>query len=451
MNEATSLLPMIDVADLRVGMHVHLQGGWLAHPFALGSFRLSSAGQIATLRSLGLTRVAWSPEKSDPPGWPGNLPPRPAPADPAPPSDAAEAETDAPAGTDAGVGIEPGIDSEAGRCARREALAAHRAGLQRCERLFAQATATCRRVTDVATARPRAAGRQAAALARDFVDRMIADGQSCIRLLTEGAGDKASAHAVNVTLISLLLGRATGLTEDELVDLGTGALLHDIGKLDLPAGLRHHDERLGAAEAAVWQQHVAHGVERARRMELTERAALVVEQHHEHDDGSGFPSGRAGDRIAVGARIVGLVDRYDRLCNPPVPTAGMTPHEALSLLFTQGRNRFDGMLLGGLVKLLGVYPPGSTVQLTDGRHALVIAVDPGRPLRPSVIVHDPAVPPDEALPLDLARCPALGIRRSLKPLALPREALAYLSPRSRTVVFFEPARLSARREAGYAA
>ena len=144
--------------------------------------------------------------------------------------------------------------------------------------------------------------------------------------------------------------------------------------------------------------------------------------------------------MSVGARIVALVNRYDNLCNPNVPSHALTPHEALALLFAQGKSKFDATILGGFIKMMGVYPPGSAVQLTDERYALVVSVNSNRPLKPRVLVHDRAVPPDEALLLDLEAEPRLGIRRSLKPIALPREALDYLSPRPRIAYFFEPAR-----------
>ena len=134
-----------------------------------------------------------------------------------------------------------------------------------------------------------------------------------------------------------------------------------------------------------------------------------------------------------------LANRYDNLCNPPMPAKALTPHEALSLMFAQGKNQFDTAIMGAFIKMMGVYPPGSAVQLTDDRYALVTAVNSTRPLKPRVLVYDPKVPRDEALLIDLQLAPGLGIRRSLKPLALPRPALDYLSPRPRTVYFFEPA------------
>jgi len=109
----------------------------------------------------------------------------------------------------------------------------------------------------------------------------------------------------------------------------------------------------------------------------------------------------------------------------------------LSLMFAQGRNRFDATMLNAFIRMMGVYPPGSTVQLTDDRYALVVSVNSARPLKPRVMVHDTKVPKEEALILNLEEMPDLGIRRSLKPQFLPRASLDYLSPRARIAYFFD--------------
>jgi hypothetical protein len=92
------------------------------------------------------------------------------------------------------------------------------------------------------------------------------------------------------------------------------------------------------------------------------------------------------------------------------------------------------------IRMMGVYPPGSVVELSDGRLALVVSVNSTRPLKPSVVVFDLSVPRAEALVEDLDKNSDLGIRRSLKPLQLPKSALDYLSPRQRMCYFFERAR-----------
>jgi putative nucleotidyltransferase with HDIG domain len=279
----------------------------------------------------------------------------------------------------------------------------------------------------------------ATALTRALMDKMLGEHDLCIRLLSEAAGDKASAHSLNVTIVSMLMARAFGMAEPDLLDLGVGALMHDIGKLDLPDRVRHREDHFTPAEARFYEEHVGHGVAQARRMGLTPGATLVIAQHHEHADGSGFPLKLNTDRMTALARIVSLVNRYDNLCNPNLAARALTPHEAVSLLFAQWRSRFDTAILGAFIKMMGVYPPGSTVQLTDDRYAMVVAVNSSRPLKPRVLVHEPRVPRDEALILDLEQTDGVGIRRSLRPQQLQGDALRYLAPRQRVMYFFEPA------------
>jgi hypothetical protein len=134
-----------------------------------------------------------------------------------------------------------------------------------------------------------------------------------------------------------------------------------------------------------------------------------------------------------------LVNRYDNMCNPPRPSTAVTPHEALTLIFAQMRQRHDGVVLAAFIRMMGVYPPGSVVSLSDDHYALVVSVNSARPLKPRVIVHDPAVPAEDALILDLEHVDAPGIRRSIKPALLPRVVHDYLSPRARICYFFERA------------
>ena len=412
MNHAVAASPLIDVDALRVGMFVHLDGGWLSHPFALSNFRIASPDQLSRIRGLGLQRVRWNPALSDAAAEPPPAPPVPA-----------------------ATPVVRAVADAAG--ARRAALAGQRERLRVCEQQFAEAAHESKQIFDAAEAEPQVAAARAEALAGALVDKMIGEPELCIRLLGNAGGDKASAHAVNVGVVSLLMGRALGLDSTELRELGIGALLHDIGKYSLPARLRQRDELRGH------EAHVARGVLQARRMGLGDAATMVIAQHHEHADGSGFPLRIGGERMSVGSRIVALVNRYDELCNPGPAAHACTPHEAVALLFAQGQNRFDGALLGTFIRMIGVYPPGSTVQLTDTRFALVVGINSSRPLKPRVLVHEPGVPRDEALILDLERQPGLGVLRSIKTAALPQASFEYLAPRPRISWFFEPTALAA--------
>jgi HD-GYP domain-containing protein (c-di-GMP phosphodiesterase class II) len=416
--------PLIDVSQLTVGMFIHLDLGWMSHPFPLSSFKIASADQLLILRRLGLTQVRWSPAKSD-----LNLQ-----AGPQSPPEPAAADADADAAASATHEPSP---EELAREAHRRALAAQRETLRLCEQQYGEAADAFRGVMEKVQPDPQQARTQAEALTAALLDKMLVEGDLNMRLLNEAAGDRSTAHALNVCIIALLLGRAFGLGRDEMMDLGVGSLLHDVGKLEVAARLRHRDESFTAAETQAYQQHVVKGVAIAQTMGLAPGPLLIVAQHHEHADGSGFPQRINMDRMSTGARIVALVNRFDGLCNPLISSKAMTPHEALSLMFAQGRNRFDATMLNAFIRMMGVYPPGSTVQLTDDRYALVVSVNSARPLKPRVMVHDPKVPKDEALILNLEEMPDLGIRRSLKPQFLPRASLDYLSPRARIAYFFD--------------
>lgn len=412
---------LVDVSQLKTGMYVELELGWMAHPFPTSSFKISSDKQIETIRSLGLQRVKFVPSKSDP-------------------------EFDAKAIAAAAEAAAAKAAREAAAAAERnkrklttDLLSAQQRGLAVCEKRFGEAIRQYKQVADQVAARPKDAAEKCLSMVSGLVDEMLVEGESAIRLLSEGMGDRAAMHPVNVTVISLLLGKALNLPQADMVDLGMAAFLHDMGKLQLPDRVRWLEENFSTAEYKLYQEHVAQSVLLGKRMELSPGALLAIAQHHEMIDGSGFPAKLKGDKMSLPAKILALINRYENLCNPSRPAAAMTPHEALSLIFAQLKTRFDPVVLGAFIRMMGVYPPGSVVQLVDERFAIVVSVNSSRPLKPRVVVHDPAVARHEALILDLETTPNVGIRRSLKPGALPRESLDYLSPRQRIGYFFEQA------------
>jgi putative nucleotidyltransferase with HDIG domain len=420
----------IEASALRVGMFIHLNVGWMSHPFPLSSFKITSAEQIETIRALRLARMTWSPERSDPdargaaaPGATGVA--ATTPGDP-------DAEADA-----ARLGEAAATAADVRQDASRSAIGRQRDIALRCERQFNEACRDLRRTNDKVMSEPAAAHADAQQLAGALLDKMLVDGEPCLRVLGEMAGDRAAAHAMNVTVISLLLARQIAVPRPVLMELGVGALMHDVGKMALPDRVRLGREDFNANEAALYRDHVAQGLILARRMGLSAEAQLVIAQHHEHADGSGYPSALMLARMSLSARIVALVNRYDNLCNASTPAQSITPHEALSRLFAQCRSKFDESLLGAFIKMMGIYPPGSIVQLSDERFAMVMTVNAAHPLKPRVLVYDPDVPAEDAVHLDLEGYPLLGIRRSLRPVQLPARAADYLKPRQRVAYFFD--------------
>lgn len=418
----------IAVEHLEVGMYVHLDVGWLSHPFPLSSFRIAEPEQIAAIRSLGLAQVRWSPERSTLP-TPATRP-------------AGAADPDRPDAEDAGAAAARAAAAETAEDAaarrNRERLDAQREAQQQCDRQFAEAAKAWRAAVDVAIARPAEAREAAVTLIGALVAKLRLSDEIGIRLVAAGGGDRTAAHALNVTIVSLLLGRALGMDDRALHDLGLGAMLHDLGKVELPDRVRHLEPGASPSEVAAYREHVTKGVALGRRMDIADAALAVLAQHHEHADASGFPSRVGGDQITLASRIVGIANRYDNLCNPQGRVPPLTPHEAVAMVFAQGRTRHDPHVLGAFIRMMGVYPAGSLVQLTDDRFGLVVGANTTRSLKPRVLVHDPKVPRREALLMDLEESPHLGIRRSLAVARLPPATAEYLDPRPRVAYFFEP-------------
>jgi len=411
--------------QLRRGLYVDLELGWMSHPFPKSSFKITSERQIAIIRTLGLKRVRYLPARSDPEELDEDTPTRVGD------EQSAVAES---------VAVATVLAPEQGRRQMHaRQLQAQRESLALCDQQFGAAIRRYQLVLGQLQAQPGQAALQCQQMVAGIVDGVLGNGESSIRLLSEGMGDRASMHPVNVTVLSLLLGRSLGLGSTELQDLGCAAFLHDIGKTQLPERVRWQDNTLAAADQKAYQDHVAHGVLLAQRLELAPAAVRAIAEHHEMMDGGGFPRHLGADAISKAGRILALVNRYENMCNPGRPSAAVTPHDALSLIFSQLRAGFDGAVLASFIRMMGVYPPGSIVQLSTDQFALVVSVNSARPLKPRVIVHDAKVPREQALMLDLEQHGAPGIRRSIKPAVLPKAAFDYLSPRARICYFFERA------------
>lgn len=422
---------IIDVELLQLGMYIDLDLGWMAHPFPTGSFKITSEKQIEVIRGLGCKQIRYIPAKSDLPQATG--------AEPFAADDPADAQV-AQARQNAEHQRHQRMSQEQQlRQQRAEKLTAQQRDLAVCERRFGQTVRQYKQALEQVHRQPHEVMTQCKGMVKGYVNEMLTTGESAIRLLSDGMGDKLAMHPVNISIISLLLGKQMGLSELEMNDLGLAAFLHDVGKLELPSRVRWQEDNFSAHETKAYQAHVAQGVLLGQRMGLPAGALLAIAQHHEMADGSGFPGRLKGEAMTVPARILALVNRYEDLCNPCRPATALTPHESLALIFAQFKSCFDAEVLRAFIRMMGVYPPGSVAQLNDERYAMVVSVNSSRPLKPRVIVFDASVPKHEALILDLETTPELGIKRSLKPTGLPNDALDYLSPRQRICYFFEPA------------
>lgn len=456
---ADSILESIEVSRLRVGMFVQIDANTSMHPFPLGGFLIENETQLVQLQALGLDQVCYSPERS-------KVPPLPISS-----TGVTWATLGVPLhfdsvnhelelenvqstnkvepifeGQASGLSAETPESKHLTLAKRRALLAQQQASLDRCEQQYCETSRQLRHVFQSARSNPK----QARQIAVVQIETMLGQVNGCeeiaIRLLSEKAGQETGLHAMNVSVLSILLGRVLGFDATQLSHLGLGALLHDIGKLELPDRLYWWDDHSTAIERRLFQSHVAKGVALAKKMGLPVPVIEVIAQHHEHHDGGGYPAGLKGDQIRPLTRVVALVNQYDNLCNPGNPAHALTPHDALALIFARQRDAFDSAVLAAFIRMMGVYPPGSVLQLNDDRYAIVVSVNSERPLKPCILIHEPEIPIEEALLLDLECHSGIGIQRAVKPIQLPRAVFDYLSPRKRICYFFERSATTSRSE-----
>lgn len=411
---------------LRVGIFVELDLGWLSHPFASSRFRISSQKQIDTIVGLKLKQVRCIQENSEPVAWldliSAQLPV------------VGAIEADKPAAESIANPTEPETQPVS-RWQREQDIT------EACSRHFKQALSAHKNVFEWAYETPLRAREVCYSAVGVICDELERSGDFSIRLLRDMPSDKVSTHSVNVTVLSLLLGRALGLGSQELQHLGMAAFIHDLGKCAVPERLRLLDDGFSPAEYKSYQSHVEYGVELAKAMSMPAEVATIIGQHHEYADGSGFPAHLKQEQVTLSARILALVNYYDRLCNPVRVGHTLTPHEALSTIFVQHKHRFDTLVLSSFIRMMGVYPPGSIVQLIDDRYAMVQSVNSSRPLKPTVVVQvklsESANGGDPVEVIDLETTPRLGIKRSIKPSHLPKDAEKSLEPSNSIGYYFE--------------
>lgn len=414
--------------QLRIGVFVILDLPWLAHSFTLSSFKIRTEAQLQELRALKLARYRYDPDRSD---APAELFPLTGPA-----LDAAPVETVAEAAEVAVASDDPVQQEKQQRIAR---IAARREQMANVERAFAKAATVMRHLNRNLLVQPRETLEELEVLVGQMVAAFLESPEATLHVMGDKAGgEDVYHHSLNVCILAMMLAKEMGLTVDAAREMGVGALIHDIGLMEIPDRvLKKNPSEYTSAERNLRQQHVQFGVNIGRKAGLSSQALVVIAQHHELADGSGYPMGMRAELMTPGARLVSMVNYYDGLCNPVDINKALTPHEALSFMFAQRRSKFDANALQLMIRSLGVYPPGSIVQLSNDGLAVVTSVNPKKPLRPWILVYDPGIPKEEAIMLNLELEPEINIAKAIRPGLLPPRIAAYLNPRKRVTYFFD--------------
>jgi putative nucleotidyltransferase with HDIG domain len=413
---------VIPIDQVQIGLYIYLDLKWFQHPFAFSHFKVKTEDQLRTLRGLGIDTVRVDPALSDIPV------PAPAPAQPA----VAEPAQAAPA-----------LDRSespmlAAKRAMMERLREQRANAARVEQAFVDTARAIRDIDRNLFSQPAETMRVAGKLIGQITDSILAAPELAINLMGDKlGGEEIYVHSLNVTMLSMMIARDIKLPHEVASMLGMGALLHDIGTKNIPDRVLNKLDPYNHAEQALVETHSQGGFEIGQKLGLAAPALAIIRDHHELFDGSGYPRHLQGEAINVLSRIVSIANYYDELCNPRNPADALTPHEALSLMFAKMRSRFDPKLLQVFIRCLGVYPPGTIVQLPNGGVGMVVTVNTAKPTRPQIMIYEAGVPREEAVMVNLEEQPDLNIVKSIRPSQVPKDIYNYLSPRKRVSYYFD--------------
>lgn len=192
-------------------------------------------------------------------------------------------------------------------------------------------------------------------------------------------------HSIDVCIYSIILGKSYGLPQKLLNKLGTGAMLHDIGKGKVPSEILLKPGPLTYEEFEIMKKHTLWGYEAIMNCPNVDREiANIALNHHERWDGKGYPNGIRGYGIDYFSRVVTICDIYDALTADRVYRSRILPHEAAEYILNSIGTIADPELAKKFIKNVSIYPVGTTVLLNTGEIGRVTRINEEMPLRPVI-------------------------------------------------------------------
>ena len=192
-------------------------------------------------------------------------------------------------------------------------------------------------------------------------------------------------HSVNTAIFSLKMAPALNFKKEQLVHLGTAALLHEIGTTKVPEVILYKNSALTEEEFQILKKHPLYGyviiMEQGKEFEWL---AEIIYQEHEREKGQGYPRGLNSDEILEPAKVIGIVDVYDALINPRPQRKRFLPYTAVKMIIETQKRYFSPRIMKALLSQLSVFPLNCWVKLNNGMIGRVIETNPRQPLRPVV-------------------------------------------------------------------
>ena len=179
-------------------------------------------------------------------------------------------------------------------------------------------------------------------------------------------------HSAKTTILAVSAGLAIRMPPHKLIELGTAALLHEIGMIRLPPQIYMSDRQLKAQERKAISAHPVLGFKILRQFSFPLSISLAVLECRENVDGSGYPRGITGDKMSLYAKIISVTAAYAAMTSPRPYRGPLSGHEALMEMLKQKGRVYDDTVLRALIVDLSIFPIGTYVQLSGGQKGMVV-------------------------------------------------------------------------------
>jgi HD-GYP domain-containing protein (c-di-GMP phosphodiesterase class II) len=242
----------------------------------------------------------------------------------------------------------------------------------------------------------------------------------------EVVGHDMAKSSVNAAILSALIAQELKLPSHKIMQIITGALLHDVGMFRLPKEILDKRGVLSESELQRMQAHplYTHKIV-SKELLYPEDVGLIALQHHERWDGEGYPRRISGTAIDMGARIVSVADAFEAMVSQKPYRNSMMGYQAMKNLLSDNSRRFDPDVLKAFIQTMGIYPIGSIILLNSGSLARVIEVHGDAPLRPKIRIlvdeFGKVFKQDEGDIIDLLTEKSLFIAKAVDPKELAKK------------------------------